>query len=203
MALLSVCAYHINFHPGIVRVFEHFKYAKSIGTAWSLQHVHGVSFFVSGGIFVLTVILVTAVQPLTARIISNFTMEIHWIFAVFVIQVALRTAFCGLDRGDFKDAFDIIEMEEAKNIDHEGEEMRIIEDPDEIDIIKLKQLKTDENGDVREQFVPLPIPTDFDSYDVDRDGFISLMELIKVTGAKENSEQAFNDSDTNSKYNHE
>ncbi|CAH1791922.1 unnamed protein product [Owenia fusiformis] len=45
-------------------------------------------------------------------------------------------------------------------------------------------------------FLPIPMPTDFDSYDVNvTDGFISLAELVAVTGAKENVELAFKASD--------
>ncbi|XP_046578364.1 uncharacterized protein LOC124286083 [Haliotis rubra] len=47
------------------------------------------------------------------------------------------------------------------------------------------------------RFEPIPMPTDFDSYDRDGDGFIVMKELIEVTGAFENVAEAFKACDTN------
>ncbi|XP_064632684.1 uncharacterized protein LOC135491000 [Lineus longissimus] len=46
-------------------------------------------------------------------------------------------------------------------------------------------------------FSPVAMPKRFVSYDKNRDGFISIKELQKVTGAVEHSDQAFKDTDKN------
>ncbi|XP_046382021.2 coiled-coil domain-containing protein 1-like [Haliotis rufescens] len=70
------------------------------------------------------------------------------------------------------------------------DEEQTIEDMEVEDIPEDKQ-------DLR--FEPIPMPTDFDSYDRNGDGFIDITELIEVTGAFENVAQAFKacDSDGN------
>ncbi|CAH1790718.1 unnamed protein product [Owenia fusiformis] len=46
------------------------------------------------------------------------------------------------------------------------------------------------------KFTPIRMPTDFESYDINpTDGFVTLLELVAVTGAKENVQLAFKDSD--------
>ncbi|XP_013404774.1 calcineurin subunit B type 2 [Lingula anatina] len=51
-------------------------------------------------------------------------------------------------------------------------------------------------GEDDDTFKPVQLSTDFNVYDSDRDGFISLAELINATGAEENVEEAFNVTDT-------
>lgn len=77
------------------------------------------------------------------------------------------------------------------------ENIRIVEDPREIEGIISKELSSD--GDVIEDFQPITMPTDFCEYDVDGNGFIDRSELLQVTGAVENMDIAFNESDTNGK----
>ena len=49
-----------------------------------------------------------------------------------------------------------------------------------------------------EDFRPIYMPRDFSSFDImPPDGFVSLQELVTVTGAEENAEQALADSDLN------
>lgn len=101
-----------------------------------------------------------------------------------------------------KDVETVVKEEEQRLRDlHENpefEELRIIDDP--LEIPKILAKPRNANGDVIEDFKPIPLPTDFDSYDVDpKDGRIHLSELITVTGAVENVEEAFNASDTDSK----
>ena len=53
-----------------------------------------------------------------------------------------------------------------------------------------------------EVFYPVHMPTDFKSYDINNtDGYITLQELIDVTGASENVDEVFNACDKDGKYN--
>ena len=61
----------------------------------------------------------------------------------------------------------------------------------------MKKTATPE-GYVIEDFEPLPFPTDFNVYDVNADGQVSLEELIHVTGEAENVDLAFQATDRNS-----
>ena len=52
-----------------------------------------------------------------------------------------------------------------------------------------------------EVFYPVHMPTDFKSYDINNtDGYITLQELIDVTGASENVDEVFNACDKDGKY---
>ena len=56
------------------------------------------------------------------------------------------------------------------------------------------------HGTKKDTFHPVKMPTKFESYDVmPKDGFITLKELVNVTGARVNVRLAFNDSDKNGK----
>jgi hypothetical protein len=56
-----------------------------------------------------------------------------------------------------------------------------------------------ETGSQEKDFSPVAMPKRFVSYDKNRDGFISIKELQKVTGAVENSDKAFKDTDVDGK----
>lgn len=71
--------------------------------------------------------------------------------------------------------------------------VNIIEDLKELKVLLAK--KNVDNREVVEEFTRLELPTDFNEYDVNGDGFIDLEELIDATGARENAKSAFDDSD--------
>ncbi len=71
-------------------------------------------------------------------------------------------------------------------------------DSDEDDEVKEGgAIKKTGDTTLKVEFRPVSVPEAFSNYDVDEDGLITLEELTNVTGARENVQQAFKDSDIN------
>ncbi|XP_064603634.1 uncharacterized protein LOC135469045 [Liolophura sinensis] len=138
---------------------------------------------------------------------GNMERILHLAYTVVIISVLVTLSSSktvdikipDIYGANVKDVETVVKEEEQRLRDlHENpefEELQIIDDP--LEIPKILAKPRNANGDVIEEFKPIPLPTDFDSYDVDpKDGRIHLSELITVTGAVENVEAAFNASDT-------
>ncbi|XP_041348306.1 serine-aspartate repeat-containing protein F-like [Gigantopelta aegis] len=82
-----------------------------------------------------------------------------------------------------------------------NKENRLPMEDTDIDFDQLRQAmdekdKQRENARTAESFEPIPMPTSFESYDINHDDAIDKEELIKVTGAWENVDVVFAIADT-------